>query len=533
MVLRTVVTLSLLLVHIPITQAAPPYPPEELRGALVIVGGGKVPDAARDEFIKLAGGKEKARIVVIPTASASSDDVKELLGFGKPWEDAGVKTVILLHATRGLADNPVTSKVLENATGVWFGGGDQTRLTAAYRGTLVEKELKKLLDRGGVIGGTSAGAAVMSDLMIEGGNPDAKTGPGFGFLSGIVIDQHFSERKRQPRLRTVLEKNPGYASLGIDAGTAIVVKGRSIRVLGEGTVTACWSKSASKDAREDVLKAGGQLDYFQVRRAAENRAAKVPFPPKAPPEPVVAKGSLVIVGGGGTTPEIMNKFFELAGGKDALVVVVPTANGDGPVEADPGDAKYLRKWGGTNVKVIHTRDRKQANDPEFSKVLTEAKGVWFGGGRQWRFVDAYEGTLIEKRFREVLDRGGVIGGSSAGASIQSEYMPRGHPLGNTVMAAEGYERGFGYLPGCAVDQHFFARKRPGDMTGLMKLYPNWLGIGIDEATAIVVTGHVAEVVGKTKVGFYDYRNGKPDGEKDYTEVMVGEKYDLKERKVIK
>ena len=76
-------------------------------------------------------------------------------------------------------------------------------------------------------------------------------------------------------------------------------------------------------------------------------------------------------------------------------------------------------------------------------------------------------------------RGGVIGGSSAGASIQGEYMPRGHPLGNTVMAAEGYERGFGFLPGCAIDQHFFARNRTADMTGLMKKYPQYLGIGID------------------------------------------------------
>ena len=140
------------------------------------------------------------------------------------------------------------------------------------------------------------------------------------------------------------------------------------------------------------------------------------------------------------------------------------------------------------MKALHTRDPKKADDPTFSEMLTKAGGVWFGGGRQWRFVDAYAGTLTEKRFHEVLARGGAIGGSSAGASIQSEYMPRGHPLGNTVMAAEGYERGFGFLPGCAVDQHFFARKRTADMTGLMKKYPQYLGIGIDEATAIVVTG---------------------------------------------
>jgi cyanophycinase-like exopeptidase len=83
-----------------------------------------------------------------------------------------------------------------------------------------------------------------------------------------------------------------------------------------------------------------------------------------------------------------------------------------------------------------------------------------------------------------------------------------------------------------VDQHFFARKRQKDMTGLMKLYPNWLGIGIDEGTAVVVTGHVAEVLGKSKVAFYDHRNGVPEGEKDYTDVPAGRKYDLKERRVI-
>ena len=87
------------------------------------------------------------------------------------------------------------------------------------------------------------------------------------------------------------------------------------------------------------------------------------------------------------------------------------------------------------------------------------------------------------------------------------------------------------MPGVAIDQHFFARKRTADMTGLMKLYPQYLGIGLDEATAIVVQGHVAEVIGRSKVGFYDTRK-KPDGEKDYEEVFPNGKYDLKARKRI-
>jgi cyanophycinase len=288
---------------------------------------------------------------------------------------------------------------------------------------------------------------------------------------------------------------------------------------------------AGKPALTQAAKAGTVFDLFQLRRAALNRAAKEPFPPAKPAEPVVAKGSLMIVGGGGAGPEIWKRFVELSGGPDATIVMIPTALED-PIPLVPSEVAALRRFGAKRVEVLHTRDRKEADDPKFSDVLTKAGGVWFGGGRQWRFVDSYEGTLTEKRVHEVLARGGAIGGSSAGASIQSEYMPRGHPLGNTVVAAEGYERGFGFLPGCAVDQHFFARKRLADMTGLMRKYPQYLGIGIDEGTAIVVKGSVAEVIGRTKVAFYDTRRDQ-DGDTDYEEVKTGEKYDLKKRAKVK
>jgi cyanophycinase len=212
-------------------------------------------------------------------------------------------------------------------------------------------------------------------------------------------------------------------------------------------------------------------------------------------------------------------------------LVVSSAHED-PVPIDPAECKSLRKAGAKNVKTLHTRDRREANKPEFLKDLKEAKGVWFSGGRQWRFVDSYEGTEAERLFREVLKRGGVIGGSSAGASIQSEYMPRGHPLGNLVMMAEGYERGFGFLPGTAIDQHFFARRRTQDMTKLMAACPQLLGIGIDEGTAIIVQGPIMEVVGKSKVGVYDRRKPLKPNEPDYEEVPAGAKYDLVRRQRI-
>lgn len=503
----------------------PAIDPAGSPGPLVVVGGGKVPDEARKAFVDLAG-KAKAKIVVIPTASASADDPKEADSFLKPWQDLKPASVELLHTRDAkTANNPAFVKPLAEATGVWFGGGDQSRITAAYRGTLVEKELRKLHERGGVVGGTSAGAAVISDLMITGGKDTATTGPGLGLLPGFVVDQHFAARKRATRLEGVIEGNPGYVGLGIDEGTAVVVRGRQATVVGASTVAVVVGKGGGRAAASDEYKAGSLLDLVQLRRAAANRAAKEPFPPAKPPEPVVAKGTLLIVGGGGSTPEMWERFVKASGGPDATIVVIPTA--EDPVPKVSGEESILKKYGAKNVVTLHTRSPKEADDPKFSEVLLKAGGVWFGGERQWRFVDAYAGTLTEKRIHEVLARGGVIGGSSAGASIQSEYMPRGHPLGNAVVAVEGYERGLGFLPGCAVDQHFFARRRTADMAGLMKKYPQYLGIGIDEATAIVVTGSVAEVIGRSRVAIFD--TNAPGFFRDYVTLRAGDRYDLKAR----
>jgi cyanophycinase len=513
------------LVALPLCAAdpvPPPIDPRGLPGALVLTSGTEIPKDARDAFFTLAG-KDKAQIVVIPTALASAEDAKTTAGFVEEWETLKPASVVLLHTRdRKKADDPAFVKPLTEATGVWFTHGHTDRVLDAYRGTLVEKELRKLHARGGVIGCSASGSAIVGSMARAGA--EQKLVEALGLLPGFILD-------RKDRLSDSIANHPAHVGLLIPDGAGVVIRGRVARVIGDAPVTVSVAKGAGKAAASDEYKAGSLLDLVQLRRAALNRAAKDPFPPAKPPEPVVAKGALVIVGGGGADESIWKRFIELAGGPDSTIVFVATAL-DNPLALESAEEKALKKYGAKHVVAIHTRDRKEADDPKFSDILTKAKGVWFSGGRQWRFVDSYEGTLTEKRFREVLSRGGVIGGSSAGASIQSEYMPRGHPLGNTVMAAEGYERGFGYLPGCAVDQHFFARKRTADMTGLMKQYPQYLGIGIDEGTALVVTGSTAEVLGKSKVAFYDTKK-KTDDQQDYEEVFPNEKYDLKERKKVK
>lgn len=243
-----------------------------------------------------------------------------------------------------------------------------------------------------------------------------------------------------------------------------------------------------------------------------------------------AKGSLIIVGGGGMPKVIFNRFFEAAGGRDAKLVVVPTAGSGAEYDESTSSVKMFKKAGATNVHLLHTRDTKVADSEEFVAVLRDARAVWFGGGRQWRLADAYLGTKTEAAFHDVLKRGGVIGGSSAGATIQASYLVRGAPEGNQIMMSPGHEQGFAYIRNSAIDQHLLARKRENDMLPVIRKHPHLLGIGIDESTALYVRGNTAEVIGKSKVLFYDIALEKTVGKKFYTTLDPGDRFDLKSRR---
>lgn len=243
-----------------------------------------------------------------------------------------------------------------------------------------------------------------------------------------------------------------------------------------------------------------------------------------------ARGALVIVGGGGKGREIMEKFVQLAGGKNAVIAVIPTAN-EGDTFADNSrPVTSLLAMGAAKAFILHTRDRKIADSDEFASKLQGVTGVWLGGGRQWRLVDSYLGTKTQKALFDVLNRGGVIGGSSAGASIQSSYMVRGAREGNTLMMAPGYETGLGFLKESAIDQHVTQRKRQEDLVPVITKHPHLLGIGIDEDTAVVVKGNQMEVMGAGRVGIYDANRKVPAGEKIYYYLNPGDKFDLKTRR---
>ena len=242
-----------------------------------------------------------------------------------------------------------------------------------------------------------------------------------------------------------------------------------------------------------------------------------------------AKGTLLIVGGGGKDSAIMKKFLELSGGDKAVIAIVPTALEGDKFDNDSRPAPALRKAGAAKVFVLHTRDKKVADSDEFAAALKQATGVWFDGGRQWRYADSYLNTKTQKALFDLLDRGGVIGGSSAGASIQSSYMVRGAREGNTLMMAPGYETGLGFLKDCAVDQHLIKRKREDDLIAVVQKHRHLLGIGIDEDTAVIIKGNNLEVMGSSKVAIYDPDRKPAEGEKFYFFLNAGEKFDLKTR----
>lgn len=251
-------------------------------------------------------------------------------------------------------------------------------------------------------------------------------------------------------------------------------------------------------------------------------------------------GSLVIVGGGAINQAIWDKFIELAGGKDAPIVYIPTAGGRDDYDPAKTDIRLVTATGATHVTLLHTRDKAVANSEDFIEPLKAAKGVWFSGGRQWRLVDAYAGTKTEELFWKVLERGGVIGGSSAGATIQGSYLARGDTKTNQIMMGD-HEAGFEFIKNIAIDQHVIARNRHFDMFAILDKRPELLGISIDEGTAVIVEKNSFEVLGESYVIVYDQsfwsREGSeikqlPKKERLFYFLREGDRYDMTKREII-
>ena len=456
----------------------------------------------------------------LAVALIASDDIADLLAdavVSRPDENTCPMTWL--------------EKQLESCQAVCWMSKDPKDIGALLK---LKKPLRKFVDGGGtvVLVGAHALAAGSNYCPTQNLN---RWKMGAGLLEGTAVSGS-SASDSDAYLKALTRR------VGLQLGNSglLVLRGRKCVFLGAGQATfrlakGCWLKARKQTIRQQESRRQDPnefvVDLTEWRRDAIERTLE-PFPPARPPIPEVKKGTLYIVGGGGMPKGLMEEIVKAAGGKDAEMVYVPCVE-----QEEIPRSSLIDLWKRIGVKsavVLHTKDRVKADsDEEFYKPLRTATGIWFGGGRQWNFADSYYGTTTHRLMKEVLARGGVIGGSSAGASIQARYLARATPIQNFRIMAPGYERGgLGFIGGVAIDQHFSQRGRQKDMTQLVDRYPQMLGIGLDEATAIVVTGSEARIVGRGKAHFYNRNLPVVKGEPDYIALPAGSKYELAARKVL-
>ena len=265
--------LALALLSSLLLAAAPP------RGTLVIVGGGGMPQEIMDAFLAACGGKG-GRVGVVPTSTQDPDGA--LKEWGEDLRQAGLTLVPLDVRKREDASDPAVLAAARTCTGFWFSGGDQNRVGDKIVGTPLQAVILERHAQGAGVGGTSAGAAIMSRIMLTGDDRDGKesltglgrgayrTREGMGFLPDhCIVDQHFLRRNRQNRLFSVLMDHPDCLGLGIDEATALVVKDGQATVLGRSAVMvfdprgmALAGADGFRDLRIHLLRKGETLDLL-------------------------------------------------------------------------------------------------------------------------------------------------------------------------------------------------------------------------------------------------------------------------------
>jgi cyanophycinase len=260
-------------------------------GTLVIIGGAE--DRREDckilrEFVRLAGGKT-AKIVVLTAATSEPIEAGET--YLDVFDRLGAATVWAVDTRNPDDANHIDAVwAIGEATGIFFTGGDQARIVERIKGTLLEDAIRKRHQEGAVIAGTSAGAAIMPDVMIVRG--DSETSPrqdavtlglGLGFVSGIVVDQHFAQRGRLGRLLTALLLQPDAIGVGVDENTALIVRGDEFEVLGEGAVTIV-DEAGIQYSNRDNSWADQSMTVFGVKLhilsegCRFNIRSRIPFP---------------------------------------------------------------------------------------------------------------------------------------------------------------------------------------------------------------------------------------------------------------
>ncbi|UFN45337.1 cyanophycinase [Nocardioides okcheonensis] len=221
-------------------------------------------------------------------------------------------------------------------------------------------------------------------------------------------------------------------------------------------------------------------------------------------------GPLMIIGGAEDKvrkPTILKHFVSLSGGRDARIAVIPTASSLGREVVDVYDALFS-KFGAAQVDAVRPETREQAHDPALVKALDDATGVFMTGGNQLKLSSVVGGTPVGEAILRAHERGAVVAGTSAGASIQSSHMVAFGVGGSTPkQRMTQVAAGLGLVPTTVIDQHFDQRNRYGRLLMIVAQSPQLLGIGVDEDTCGLVEDvdgdSVMRVIGKGAVTVFD------------------------------
>ena len=240
------------------------------KGKLFIIGGGSRPDAMVERIIKEAGLKEGGYGIILPMSSEDPDS--SVWYANQQFITRGIKTVYGVNFIKGQTYSAAKLDSVRNARLIYITGGDQVRFMDVVQRTDIEKAIHEAHDKGALVGGTSAGAAVMSKIMITGNelkHPDyestfrnieasnIETKQGLGFIQNAIIDQHFVRRSRYNRLISAVIEYPDVKGIGIDEATAILVAGNTAEVLGDSQVIVFENPKRSKVVKDGKLSAKG------------------------------------------------------------------------------------------------------------------------------------------------------------------------------------------------------------------------------------------------------------------------------------
>lgn len=505
-----------------LAQSNAPRAPDELAllaGPVLLAGGGQPSPAVCSAFVDLAGGGA-ARIVVLTGDGKRAREID--------WVAAGASASVVVTAKRArdLAEDAALDALLQ-ADGIWLAGLPDK----LFEAPLLRTVLVNTLERGAAIGAAGADAIALTGTPGENAAGRLALVPRVELILGAQDagkeDTHQNEAKRRPA-RVVIALPDGAA--------AVVHGGRRVALIGEGDVGIAVKRAGNVLARESVLDANSRrdpgdplpyhLDLLSWVRTA--RAAELPlFPPQKPEAPRVAKGALLVHGGGAVSDATWQRFVDLAGGLDANIVCIPSADTmENDAEPSSFSAQRLEKHGCKSVRILHAATREHAQlDAAFVAAIDRANGVWIDGGRTYRFMDRFEGTAAHAALRRVLERGGVVAGSSAGAQVIGELLVRGNPKTNEELTDPGYLTALGLLPGVVIDAHFRDRDRTAEFSALVAQHPQLLGLGVDVDTALVIQGSVGEVLGKGMVSVFDRRAGGT-ASNDGLLLKSGARYDL-------